>query len=41
VEDALEGSREKFVQALVLDDAVPSIELAKRLTTELLTTHAS
>lgn len=36
VEAALEGSREKFVQALLLDGAVTSIEIAYRLADELL-----
>lgn len=36
VEAALEGSREKFVQALLLDGAVGSLETAYRLADELL-----
>jgi alpha-galactosidase len=36
VEAALEGSREKFIQALVLDGAVSSIETATALADELL-----
>jgi alpha-galactosidase len=36
VEAALEGSREKFVQALLIDGAVTSIETAYRLADELL-----
>jgi alpha-galactosidase len=36
VEAALEGSREKFVQALLIDGAVKSIETAYRLADELL-----
>ncbi len=36
VEAALEGSREKFVQALLVDGAVKSIEMAYRLADELL-----
>ena len=41
VEAALEGSRDKFVQALVLDGAVQSIDQAARLADELLTAHAA
>jgi alpha-galactosidase/6-phospho-beta-glucosidase family protein len=37
---ALEGSREKFVQALVLDGWVKSIGMAQELADELLTAHA-
>jgi alpha-galactosidase len=40
VEAALEGSREKFIQALVLDGAVNSIETAVSLADELLAAHA-
>jgi alpha-galactosidase/6-phospho-beta-glucosidase family protein len=36
VEAALEGSREKFIQALVLDGAVSSLEMARALTDDLL-----
>jgi alpha-galactosidase len=36
VEAALEGSRDKFVQALLIDGAVKSIETAYRLADELL-----
>lgn len=36
VDAALEGSREKFVQALVLDGSVGSLETAERLADELL-----
>jgi alpha-galactosidase/6-phospho-beta-glucosidase family protein len=36
VEAALEGSRDKFVQALLIDGAVKSIETASRLADELL-----
>jgi alpha-galactosidase len=36
VEAALEGSRAKFVQALVLDGAVRSLDMAERLADELL-----
>lgn len=36
VEAALEGSRDKFIQALVLDGAVASLEQAGRLADELL-----
>lgn len=40
VEAALEGSREKFIQALVLDGAVGSLEVATKLADELLKAHA-
>jgi alpha-galactosidase len=40
VEAALEGSREKFVQALILDGWVNSLETAIRLADELLSAHA-
>jgi alpha-galactosidase len=40
VEAALEGSRTKFIQALVLDGWVNSIETAERLGDELLSVHA-
>jgi len=40
VEAALEGSREKFVQALVLDGAVDSLETAEKLADELLAAQA-
>jgi len=40
VEAALEGSRTKFVQALILDGAVDSIETATALADELLAAHA-
>jgi alpha-galactosidase len=40
VEAALEGSREKFIQALVLDGAVGSLEEATKLADELLKAHA-
>jgi alpha-galactosidase len=36
VEAALEGSREKFVQALLLDGAVTSVEMAEKLAGEML-----
>jgi alpha-galactosidase/6-phospho-beta-glucosidase family protein len=36
VEAALEGSRTKFIQALVLDGACPSLEVAHRLADDLL-----
>lgn len=36
VEAALEGSRDKFIQALVLDGAVKSLEIAEQLADELL-----
>jgi len=38
-EAALEGSREKFLQALVLDGAVRSIDQAEQLADELLAAH--
>ncbi|HRE28546.1 MAG TPA: hypothetical protein PK954_18015, partial [Anaerolineales bacterium] len=41
VEAALEGSREKFIQALVLDGAVESFDAAARLADELLTAQAA
>ena len=40
VEAALEGSRQKFVQALLLDGAVDSVETAYRLADELLAAQA-
>jgi len=40
VEAALEGSRSKFIQALVLDGAVNSVEMAASLADELLAAHA-
>jgi len=40
VEAALEGSREKFIQALVLDGAVTSLDTATRLADELLKAQA-
>jgi alpha-galactosidase len=40
VEAALEGSRDKFVQALALDGAVPSLDVAAKLADELLAVHA-
>jgi alpha-galactosidase len=40
VDAALEGSREKFVQALVLDGAVDSIQTAHRLANDLLEAQA-
>jgi len=40
VEAALEGSRAKFVQALVLDGAVSSLDMAKSLADELLSAQA-
>ena len=39
VEAALEGSRSKFIQALVLDGAAASIETAEKLADELLEGH--
>ncbi len=41
VEAALEGSREKFIQALVLDGATASIEQATALANDLLKTQAA
>ena len=40
VEAAMEGSRDKFVQALILDGSVTSIEMAEKLADELLAAHA-
>jgi alpha-galactosidase len=40
VEAALEGSRQKFVQALMLDGWVRSVDMAARLAEELLAAHA-
>ena len=40
VEAALEGSRDKFVQALVLDGAVESLETAAKLADDLLAAQA-
>jgi len=40
VDAALEGSREKFVQALVLDGCVSSIDVAEKLADELLEAQA-
>ena len=40
VEAALEGSRDKFIQALVLDGAVASLEAATRLADDLLAAQA-
>ena len=40
VEAAVEGSREKFIQALVLDGAVDSVATAARLAEDLLAAHA-
>lgn len=40
VDAALHGSRQEFVQALVLDGAVSSVEMAKELADELLTVQA-
>jgi alpha-galactosidase len=40
VEAALEGSRDKFVQALVLDGAVRSLEMAQALADDLLAAQA-
>ena len=41
VEAALEGSRQKFVQALVLDGAVSSLAVAEQLADELLQVQAA
>ena len=40
VEAAVEGSRDKFIQALILDGAVHSIETAAKMADELLTAQA-
>lgn len=40
VEAALEGSRSKFVQALILDGACPSVRVAEQLADELLQAQA-
>ena len=40
VEAALEGSRDKFIQALVIDGSVDSLDTATRLADELLAAHA-
>ena len=40
VEAALEGSRQKFIQALILDGAVTSIDTAEELADDLLAAHA-
>jgi alpha-galactosidase len=40
VEAALKGNRNKFIQALVLDGAVTSLEVATQLADEFLTVHA-
>lgn len=39
VEAALEGSRDKFVQALLIDGAVKSVSMAAQLANELLAAH--
>lgn len=39
VEAALEGNRKKFIQGLILDGAVDSVETAKQLAEDLLTVH--
>ena len=41
VEAALEGSRRKFIQALVLDGAAGSLDIATQLADELLTAHVA
>ena len=40
VEAAIEGSREKFVQALLIDGAVDGVDAARRLADDLLRAHA-
>jgi len=40
VEAALEGSRQKFIQALILDGAVTSIDMAEKLADDLLAAQA-
>ncbi|HHN46973.1 MAG TPA: hypothetical protein ENN09_05980 [Planctomycetes bacterium] len=40
VEAALEGSRDKFVQALILDGSVTSVEIAEKLADDLLAAQA-
>jgi len=40
VEAAMEGSRDKFVQALILDGSVKSLDTAELLAAELLAAHA-
>jgi alpha-galactosidase len=40
VEASLEGRRDKFIQSLILDGAVDSVENAVKLADELLATHA-
>ena len=40
VDAALEGSREKFIQAMVIDGAVSSLEMAEQLADDLLAAHA-
>jgi alpha-galactosidase/6-phospho-beta-glucosidase family protein len=40
VEAALEGSRDKFIQALVLDGYVDSFDMATKLADDLLTEQA-
>jgi alpha-galactosidase len=41
VEAALEGSRDKFVQALIIDGAVGSMDTAERLADELIAAHGA
>jgi alpha-galactosidase len=41
VESALEGNRDKFIQALVLDGCVESFDMATRLADDLLTEQAA
>jgi alpha-galactosidase/6-phospho-beta-glucosidase family protein len=40
VEAAMKGSRQKFIQALVLDGWVSSVRMAEQLADELLAAHA-
>jgi len=40
VDAALEGSRKKFIQALIIDGAVDSIDTATKLADELLVAQA-
>ena len=40
VEAALEGSRQKFVQALVLDGSINDLDVAEKMADELLVAHA-
>jgi alpha-galactosidase len=40
VEAALEGSRDKFIQALIIDGSVESLQMAADLADDLLAAHA-